>query len=227
MTGTSLPTDGLIVRRADLAEALRIVAKVRGRRVSGATIRFEDGWLFVAAGDAIAKAPAQGVWPLTIIVGPAWVRRLAKYLPLGDPVFLRVENGRLYVNKYSEPCECSSEKSPLHPWLGGVNYERVVRKAEAAEDKRIHEISDVNEERRILKAATVLKPFRVGREDLDTLVATTRNRRPVSWQEDEQSMISAVSKAWALLAPFGVETSDLRSLVDGAVRNAWKVKKDK
>jgi hypothetical protein len=65
-----IPTDGLIVARADLAEALGIVSHLMGRRVSGASLRFEDGWLFVAAGRAVAKAPAQGVWPLTTIVGP-------------------------------------------------------------------------------------------------------------------------------------------------------------
>jgi len=204
MTNPSVPTDGLIVGRADLAQALRIVSTLMGRRASGASLRFEDGWLFVAAGEAVAKAPAQGFWPATIIVGSSWVRRLAKSLPPGDPVFLHVENGRLYANKYSEPCEWTTEENPLHPSLGRVT-----------------------ERRRILEAATVLKPFLVSREDLHSLIEMTRNRGgPASWRENEESMISAVSKAWALLAPLGVETSDLRNLIDGAVRNAWKPKKD-
>jgi len=33
-------------------------------------------------------------------------------------------------------------------------------------------------------------------------------------------MIATVAKAWIVLAPLGVETSDLRSLIDNAVRNA-------
>ena len=137
-----------------------------GRRATGASLRFEDGWLFVAAGSAVAQAPAQGSWPLTIIVGPSWVRRLAKSLPPGDPVLLRVENGRLHVNKYSEPCGWTTVKDPLDPSLGKVT-----------------------EARRISEAATVLKPFLVGREDIQALVEMARKRRPVIWVESEETMI--------------------------------------
>jgi hypothetical protein len=35
-------------------------------------------------------------------------------------------------------------------------------------------------------------------------------------------MIAMIAKAWMLLAPLGVETADLRRLVNDAVRNAWK-----
>ena len=35
-------------------------------------------------------------------------------------------------------------------------------------------------------------------------------------------MIATVAKAWALLAPLGIETSDLRSLIDNAVRNGFR-----
>ena len=152
----------------------------------------------------MAQARAQGSWPLTIIVGPSWVRRLAKSLPPGDPVLLRVENGRMYANKYSEPCGWSTVEDPLNPSLGKVT-----------------------EARRISEAATVLKPFLVGREDIQALVEMARKRGRVTWLESEETMISAESKAWALLAPLGVETSDLRDLVDGAVRNAWEAEKDK
>ena len=204
MLNPPVPTDGLIVARAELAEALGIVAQLMGRRATGASLRFEDGWLFVAAGSAVAQARARGSWPLTIIVGPSWVRRLAKSLPPGDPVLLRVENGRLYANKYSEPCGWSTAKDPLDPSLGKVT-----------------------EARRISEAASVLKPFLIGREEIEALVKMARKRGPLTWLESEETMISAVSRAWAHLAPLGIETSDLRSLVDGAVRNAWKTQKDK
>lgn len=204
MTTPPIPTDGLIVPRADLAEALGIVSRLMGRRVTGASLRFEDGWLFITAGMGVAKAPVQGDWPLTIIVGSSWVRRLAKSLPPGDPVLLHVENGRLYANKYSEPCKWSAVANPLDPSLGIFT-----------------------EEQRIFEAATVRKPFLVGKGDIQSLVKTARKRGPATWLESEETMISAVSKAWAILAPLGVETLDLRNLVDGAVRNAWKSQKGK
>ena len=204
MTTPPVPTDGLIVARAELAEALGIVAQLMGRRATGVSLRFEDGSLFVSAGSAVAKAPAQGSWPLTIIVGPSWVRRLAKSLPSGEPVLLRVEDGRLHVNKYSEPCGWSTVKDPLDPSLGKAT-----------------------EARRISEAAVTLKPFLIVREDIQALVQLARKRAPAKWVESEETMISAVAKAWALLAPLGVETSDLRNLVDGAVRNAWNAHKGK
>jgi hypothetical protein len=202
MTNQGIRKDGVIVERAELAEALRIVSRVMGRRVSKARLRVGEGYLFIEGGQTVAQAPAQGVLPSTVVVGASWVRTLAKSIPPGDPVFLRVENGRLFANRYSEPCEEQTTEIPLNP-----------------------SVDNNDEDRRISKAAAVLEPFRVGQEDLLSLIETARSRGPASWREDEETMISAVSKAWALLAPLGVETADLRNLVDVAVRNAWKGKR--
>ena len=73
--------------------------------------------LFIEAGSAIAKAPAKGFWPLTIIVGALWVRRLAKSMPAGDPIHLRVDEGRLHTNRYSRTLHASGHPvdQPLQP----------------------------------------------------------------------------------------------------------------
>jgi predicted transcriptional regulator len=103
MSATLDPVDGLDVSRDDLAEAVGIVANLIKKWNKGVSLRFEDGWLFIEAGHgpAVAKAPARGCWPLTIVVGSAWVKRLAKNMPAGDPIHLRVDDGRLYANRYS------------------------------------------------------------------------------------------------------------------------------
>jgi hypothetical protein len=199
MMAQSEPTEGLDVARADLAEAVEIVAGIRGKQASGATLRFHDGWLYIESGNAIAKAPARGVWPLTIIVGASWVQRLAKRLPAGDPIRLYVDEGRLYANRYSEPCVWTPEDRPLNP-------------------KR----PEINERRRVLEATRILKPFRIAREDVESLVREAESRGPTSWRVEEKQMIARVSRAWQLLAPFGVETSDIRRLVDSAIRHAWR-----
>lgn len=191
------PSDGLLVSRDDLAHALNIVSTLMGKQVAGASLWFEDDHLCIEAGKAIAKAPAKGTWPLVIVVNSSWVRRLSNSIPPGDPVSLQVEDGRLYVNRYSEPCECGSEK-PLFPALG-----------------------EVDENRRILEASRILKPFLVKKHDLDVAVEEARTRSGITWRGDEVKMISAVAKAWELLAPLGIETKDLRQLIDRAVRNAW------
>jgi hypothetical protein len=189
----------VLVERADLKKALSIVSGEMGKRVSGATIRFEDGWLWVVAGNAAGKAPGRGFLQNSVVVASSWVRRLARSLPPGNPVFVHVENGRLYANKYSEPCQWTSTHFPLFPSLRGVD-----------------------ENRRILEAATVLKDFLITPEQLKWLVAFKKLDGPPPWREDEQTMISAVAEAWSHLAPLGVGTSDLRALIDNSVRDAFK-----
>jgi hypothetical protein len=167
----------------------------------GVSLRFEDGWLFIEAGHghAVAKAPARGSWPLTIVVGASWIKRLSRSMPAGDLIHLRVDDGRLYANRYSERCSWTSEESPLHP------------KAPALDEKAL-----------VLEAAKILKPLRINREDLEKLVSETRARGVSRWSHQEKKMISIVAKAWTLLAPLGIEPADIRRLADNAVRNAWK-----
>ena len=188
--------DGLEVSRADLLHAVGIVAGLMGRRPSGASLQFEDGWLYIESGDGIAKTPARGTWPLTIIVGASWVRRLAKNMPAGDPVRLRVEEGRLYANRYSEPCARTAVKQPINP--------------------------KGPEQDKILEAARILKPLLITKWDLAALVVDASARGTALWSEEDKKMIAIIAKAWVLLAPLGVETADLRRLVNDAVRNAWK-----
>lgn len=199
MMPPSDPQYGLEVSRADLAQALKIVARAIRERPGDASFRFEDGCLSVDAYNTVADAPARGTWPLPIFVGTSWVSRLAKRLPAGDPVHLRVDAGRLYANRYSEPCAWIPVDRPLKP-----------------------ELPEVDEKRLILEAARILKPLFITQKDLEALVVESRTRGPASWRAEEKKMVALVSKAWEMLAPLGVETADIRRLADKAVRNAWK-----
>jgi hypothetical protein len=196
MMPPSDPPYELEVARADLTQAVEIVAGLMGKHASGVSLQFEDGWLWIESGAGIAKTPARGTWPLTIIVGRSWVRRLAKNMPADDPVRLRVEEGRLYANRYSEPCARTAVKQPIKP--EGPQLDK------------------------ILEAARILKPLLITKWDLAALVVEASARGTASWSEEDKKMIAIIAKAWALLAPLGVETADLRRLVNDAVRNAWK-----
>jgi hypothetical protein len=118
-------------------------------------------------------------------------------LPAGDPLRIRVADDRLYVARYSEPC--SREPRPL--------------------------ANDIDEQALILKAAQILKPLRLTRADLEEAAEAARARGPALWRAEDRKMMPLVAKAWLLLAPLGFETSDLRRLVDRAVRNAWRAPK--
>jgi hypothetical protein len=193
------PTYGLEAGRADLIQALKIIARGLAKSSGEASLSFENGCLSVGAGETVADAPARGTWPLPIFVGATWVRRLATSMPPGDLVHLRVNAGRLYANRYSEPCTCTPRHHPPTSALIAVDEERL-----------------------ILDAARILKPLHIGREALESLVVEARVRGPAQWRPEEKKMIALVGRAWEILAPLGVETSDIRRLVDKAVRNAWK-----
>jgi ATP-dependent DNA helicase RecG len=196
MTPRSDPPYELEVARTDFSQAVEIVAGLMGKQASGVSLQFEDGWLWIESGAGIAKTPARGTWPLTIIVGRSWVRRLAKNMPAGDPIHLRDEEGRLYANRYSEPCRRTAAKQPINP--KGPELDK------------------------IMEAARILKPLRITKWDLALLVVEARGKGKPSWSEEDKKMIAMIAKAWMLLAPLGVETADLRRLVNDAVRNAWK-----
>ena len=76
--------------RADLLHAVEIVAGTMGRKPSGASLQFEDGWLYIESGPGIAKAPARGTWPLTIVVGASWESAREKSIRHGDPLTLHL-----------------------------------------------------------------------------------------------------------------------------------------
>jgi hypothetical protein len=199
MMPSSDPPYRLEVSRTDLAQALKIISRAVGKRQGDASFRFHDGRLSIEADNTAAGVPARGTWPLPIFVGSSWIRRLARRMPAGDPLHLRVDEGRLHANRYSEPCAWTPREqlAPAEPL-------------------------PIDENLLIQEAARILKPLRIRRSHLEELVSEARARGTVSWSVEEKKMIAIVAKAWVLLAPLGVETSEIRRLVDNAVRNAWK-----
>jgi hypothetical protein len=199
MMPPSDPPYKLEVSRADLAQALKTVARAISKHPGDASLRFEDGCLSIEVGNTSADAPARGTWPLPIFVSAWWARRVARRMPAGDPIRLRADAGRLYANRYSEACSGTPREQPAPT-----------------------EQSAIDENVLISAAAWILKPLRVERPAVESLVSEALARGTASWSVEEKQMMAIVAKAWALLAPMGVETRDIRRLVDNAVRNAWK-----
>jgi hypothetical protein len=97
------PPYELEVSRADLAQALKFVVRAIGKRPGDVSLSLQDGSLSIEAANTMADATARGTWPLPIFVSASWIRGMAKCLPAGDPIHLRVDAGRLYANRYSRP----------------------------------------------------------------------------------------------------------------------------
>lgn len=188
----------LEVSPSEFREALRDVARSmpRKRRAVSLWLRDKDGQLVIDAGVTASMIPAKGEWMTTVVVAASWVRRLAKRLPSGDPIRLHVSGLRLYANRFSEPCSISLEEIPRDPNPPNAGL--------------------------IPKAAAILEPLLIKREEVEQLAATARARGAAEWSEQEKTILPLIGKAWSLLAPLGVETKDLRRLVDSANRDAWK-----
>jgi hypothetical protein len=196
---TPAPPNSLEIDRDDFTAALKAAAKVIGAFPGDIGLYLESRKLVIKAPDSIATATAWGTWPVPVFVRAEWVRILRKRLPPGDPVCLKVDGGRLSVNRYSEACSLTE-----------------------AEYIVTDELSKEEESRLFSEAAALLKPLRVRHEDLLYLIFEKRRPGSLPPRSQDKQLIATLAKAWVLLAPFGVETADLRSLVDEAVRNAWK-----
>jgi hypothetical protein len=189
----------LEVSRADLIAQLKFAAKAMDKSSTNVTLRFQDGMLVIEAGESTVEVFARGNWPAPIISDVLWVRVLAKKMPAGDPIRLRVQDGKLYTNAFAVRCAFSLEELPP-----------------------ILEPPKTDERRLIVEAAEILKPLRLSKDDVEKLVTEARARGNATWTHHDKKMIEVVARAWKLLAPLGVETSDIRRCVDDAVRNAWK-----
>jgi hypothetical protein len=172
MMSPSDPHYELEVSRADLAQALKTVARSIGKHPGDAIFRFDDSCLSIEAGSMVADTPARGTWPLPIFVSAWWVRRVARRIPAGDPVHLRVDAGRLYANRYSEPCT-------------GTPLEQPAPTEQCAIDENV-----------LISAATsILKPLLVERPAVESLVSealargtSSWSRGVVAWPEEEKKM---------------------------------------
>ena len=209
MTPPSGPAYALEVARRDMALALKTVARMIGRRrrPTGVKLCFAEGRLAIEIDGAVTDMPASGTWPLPIFVRGTWARKLARRMPVGNPIHLRVDAGRLHTNRYSESCAWTRIEPP--------------QPADALPDA-VAGAPAMDENLSISEAARILEPLLVTRLDLEALVAEARARGTAMWSEEEKKMTAIIARAWALLAPLGVETGDIRRLVDKAVRNAWK-----
>jgi hypothetical protein len=189
----------LSVGRADLIHALKIVTRGIGTYAGEARLQFENGIFSVEAHGTLASAPASGAWPVPIFVNASWVRRMSRRMPPGDPLRFEIKEDRIYLERYSEPCALTPTGIPTNPDLPQIDEKGLVE-----------------------EAAKVLKPLLIKTSDLEELVAEARAKGATPWSTDEKKMTLIVAKAWVILAPLGVETTDIRRLVDKAVRNAWK-----
>jgi hypothetical protein len=192
-----------------------MVARAAGKGAGDAVLRFEDGSLSIEAANTVADVPARGTWPLPIFAHASWVRQLARRMPADDPIRLRVEAGRLYASRYSQACSWTATE----------------RLPDCTPDSWSPEHVEAS---LIQEAALILRPLRIEKPAVESLVSEALAKGTcswakgfVAWSEEEKKMRKIVEKAWMKLAPFGVGMPDIHRLVDETIRDAWKANREK
>ena len=143
----------------------------------------------------------------------SWIRRLAGKPTDGDPITISFENGRLYAGRYSEPAALASNRKPSRDRKEAVLKEAIAGPATEYETPEALEPQ-------IQRAADILAPLLISIQNIRDIVNRAIPRKRL-WQRGEKKAIASVAKAWAVLAPLGVEPSDFRHLIDEAGRKAW------
>lgn len=192
------------VEREELLRYLTVLSKSISAKDKIAQIAFDDGWLMIAVGEADFAIAAEGKWAKPISIDASWIPKMNRLMPAGNPLTLRVEKKHFYISSFGVPCREAAKKRSA-PAISKVEPSRAVL-------------------RNIREAAKLLGPFHVTAQDVIELVKKVQSAGPSSWTAEETKMIATVAKAWTLLAPLGVETSDLRSVIDNAVRNGFRRK---
>jgi hypothetical protein len=173
------------------------------RRSKWVGLSFKDNRLNISAGESSCIIDANGDWPSPVSIEATWVRSWSKLLPEDDRIILRAEDGRFYANSLSKQCRVGLPKRPVPTT----------------------QVSITDRQNRIEKAAKLLGPFQITPEDLEILVDRVEARGTSSWLRKEKAMIALTAKAWTALAPLGIETGDLRAVIDEGIRAAFSRKK--
>jgi hypothetical protein len=194
----------LRVSRAAFRESLRRLRRTGKKSLAPARLESCDGEFIMNWNGSTERIAADGHWAEPVYAPSSWIRTLANSLPKGDPLTLQVHGGRLYVQKYSQPCVDPGEPCD-----------------EQALPPDGQTLPPDERERRVKKVAVVLQTFRVQRADIEALVTRCEMQGGVAHSPEEKNMLKRLAEAWVLLAPFGVGTEDLYKLVQQRIRRAW------
>jgi hypothetical protein len=179
------PVYRLAVGRREFAESLKLlsVARPKGRGADADCI-FEHfgGMLTVSAPGAATELIAAGSWPRMVRASLRALLDLRTRLPPGDPLTLRFQGGRLWIEKFSIPAKLGAPlvgaadaqmDLPLNPRT--IDYVRLKRRRGREELLRLGLWSAVEEaekdlEARVRSAAKILAPLGIAESRLRAFV---------------------------------------------------------
>lgn len=195
MTGVDSNAFSLNVETVQLKRALKRHCKTEPRD-KVARIEYDSGTLTISIGPTSEGIPASGTWPHPVAVGRTWARTFALQ-PFGAAItVLRQADGWLHTRDNKMRCS-------LEPWT---------------EDGEVLGTGDED----ITAAHRILGRYKITKREVSALIKAAEPRKAWLWGPNDGPLIDAIALIWMLLAIYGLEPSDVRSLIDRKSRELWK-----
>jgi len=226
----------LSVDRAELAKALKLVGRAgKALRAAEAILTFDDNQLAIALSGNTTQVAATGDWPTEVRLPGDALERLARALPDDDPLLLKIEGERLFAGTFSIPCEWRLYSRPVSTPArelipANADLFDVLMMAARCSPEEIDTAgaSDLVSKAQIKldelceRAASFLGSYGVSSLHLRRLCEEHATDGSRHFRESDAKTIAKIANAWLLLAPMGVEPLEIKSLMDNALRNAWR-----
>jgi len=229
-------TWSLRVGRAEFAKALRSVGRAgRAVHAADAILTMDAGHLVIELAASSFRLPAEGTWPSEARIPGIALERLARALPDEDPLPLQIQGERLHVARFSIPCTWRMySKMPSTPVKELISanaelFDILLARSRCSADEidaagAAPLVADAEARLHALcaKAAAVLRTYRVTTRDVQALCERHIEDGSRQFCDADRPAVRLIAQVWELLAPFGVEPHELKSLMDSRLRNAWR-----
>jgi hypothetical protein len=180
----------LRVDRGELSVAVKTLAKsLRRKRLVEVIVGYEDGLLRLQTDEVTVMASAAGQWPGRARVHHRFFLALAESLPTGDPLPVRVEEGRFSVGRIRTDCVWQPDgqtvpspvpfRAPADPTLRDLlTLSHHYTDTELNDRGWLERVAEARQERRerIRRALNLLEPLGVDEKSLEALVEDAINR---------------------------------------------------
>jgi hypothetical protein len=231
----SPPSWHLSVNQAQFAKALKSVGRAgKDVRSAKAVLTFDQNQLAIDLVGNVTQLPASGDWPSEVRLLGVHLERLARSLPEEDPLSLKVEGKRLFVARFSIPCECrlsGGVSTPVRELIpANADLFDLLMMASRCSQEEIDAAgasalvsnAQLKLDQLCEKAAGVLGAYGISPLHLRQLCEEHAAEGDRHFRESDAKAIAQIAKAWAILAPIGVEPMEIKALMDYCLRNAWK-----
>jgi hypothetical protein len=158
------------ITRAELNEAFRLLKRLcKPRPDEEAVLSYDDTCLHIELGGMTVTPAATGTWSSQIRIPGSYLMGLVKLPPAGNPLVVRVENGRIHFGSSSVACKSQGAWSraielPMNPTTAQIltlHHQFSPEEIEASGYTKVLRGSQTLLDRKIEKAAKELEGLEI------------------------------------------------------------------